>query len=41
MDVIVNLSVLREDRKLAFDVSTRGNYNMMVAAAEARHRPAL
>ena len=32
MDVIVNLSVLREDRKLAFDVSTRGNYNMMVAA---------
>ena len=32
MDVIVNLSVLRQDRKLAFDVSTRGNYNMMVAA---------
>ena len=32
MDVIVNLSVLRHDRKLAFDVSTRGNYNMMVAA---------
>lgn len=32
MDCIVNLSVLREDRKLAFDVSTRGNYNMMVAA---------
>ena len=32
VDCIVNLSVLREDRKLAFDVSTRGNYNMMVAA---------
>ena len=32
MDVIVNLSVLREHRKLAFDVSTRGNYNMMIAA---------
>ncbi len=32
MDVIVNLSVLREDRQLAFDVSTRGNYNMMLAA---------
>ena len=32
MDVIVNLSVLRHDCKLAFDVSTRGNYNMMVAA---------
>ena len=37
MDVIVNLSVLRHDRKLAFDVSTRGNYNMMVAARKARH----
>ncbi len=34
MDVIVNLSVLREDRKLAFDVSARGNYNMMIAARE-------
>ncbi len=33
-DAIVNLSVLREDRKLAFDVSTRGNYNMMIAAVE-------
>ena len=32
VDCIVNLSVLREDRRLAFDVSTRGNYNMMVAA---------
>ena len=31
-DAIINLSVLREDRKLAFDVSTRGNYNMMEAA---------
>lgn len=36
MDCIVNLSVLRHDRKLAFDVSTRGNYNMMVAAREHR-----
>ncbi len=33
-DAIINLSVLREDRKLAFDVSTRGNYNMMAAALE-------
>jgi nucleoside-diphosphate-sugar epimerase len=32
MDMIVNLAVLRGDRKLAFDVNTRGNYNMMVAA---------
>lgn len=32
MDCILNLSVLRWDRKLAFDVSTRGNYNMAVAA---------
>ena len=32
MDAIINLSVLRHDRKLAFDVSTRGNYNMMQAA---------
>ena len=32
MDAIINLSVLREDRKLAFDVSTRGSYNMMQAA---------
>ncbi len=34
MDCIVNLSVLRHDRKLAWDVSTRGNYNMMAAAVE-------
>ena len=26
--------MLRHDRKLAFDVSTRGNYNMMVAAVK-------
>ena len=32
MDCIVNLSVLRTDRKLAFDVSTKGNYSMMEAA---------
>jgi hypothetical protein len=34
MDAILNLSVLRNDRKLAFDVNTRGCYNMMVAAVE-------
>jgi nucleoside-diphosphate-sugar epimerase len=34
MDCIVNLSVLRHDRKLAWDVSMRGNYNMMTAAVE-------
>ena len=32
MDAIVNLSVLREDRRLAFDVNARGCYNMMAAA---------
>ncbi|MAM44677.1 MAG: hypothetical protein CL703_03145 [Chloroflexi bacterium] len=32
MDCIINLSVLRHDRKLAFDVSTKGNYSMMNAA---------
>jgi nucleoside-diphosphate-sugar epimerase len=36
MDVIVNLSVLRPHRKLAFDVNTMGNYAMMVAAREHR-----
>lgn len=34
MDAIVNLSVLREDRKLAFDVNFRGAYNVIVAAAK-------
>ena len=34
VDAIVNLSVLRQDRKLAFDVSTRGCFNMMRAAVE-------
>ena len=34
MDVIVNLSVLRPDRKLAFDVNMMGNYAMMRAARE-------
>ena len=34
MDVIINLSVLRKDRRLAFDVNARGCYNMMVAAVE-------
>ena len=32
MDAIVNLSVLRRDRQLAFDVSARGCYNAMTAA---------
>ena len=32
MDAIVNCSVVRPDRKLAFDVNTRGCYNMMRAA---------
>lgn len=34
MDAIINLSVLRHDRKLAFDVNTTGCYNMMAAAVE-------
>ncbi|GIT18198.1 MAG: hypothetical protein CM1200mP39_10040 [Dehalococcoidia bacterium] len=34
MDAIINLSVLRPDRKLAFDVNARGCYNMMIAARE-------
>ncbi len=34
MDAIINLSVLRPDRRLAFDVNARGCYNMMVAAVE-------
>lgn len=34
MDAIINLSVLRQDRQLAFDVSTLGCYNMMRAAVE-------
>jgi nucleoside-diphosphate-sugar epimerase len=32
MDAIINLSVLRQDRQLAFDVSTLGCYNMLEAA---------
>ena len=32
MDAIVNCSVLRYDRQLAFDVNMRGCYNVMVAA---------
>lgn len=32
MDAMINLSVLRQDRKLAFDVNTLGCYNMMRAA---------
>ena len=34
MDAILNCSVLRQDRQLAFDVSTRGCYNTMRAAVE-------
>jgi nucleoside-diphosphate-sugar epimerase len=34
MDCIINLSVLRPHRQIAFDVNTRGNYNMMAAARE-------
>ncbi|NCG35231.1 MAG: NAD-dependent epimerase/dehydratase family protein [Dehalococcoidales bacterium] len=34
MDCIVNLAVLRHDRKLAFDVSTKGNYSIMEAAKQ-------
>ena len=34
MDAIVNLSVLRTDRKIAFDVNARGCYNVMTAAVK-------
>lgn len=34
MDAIINLSVMRHDRRLAFDVNARGCYNMMIAARE-------
>lgn len=34
MDAIINLSVLRQDRQLAFDVNTLGCYNMMTAAVQ-------
>ena len=34
VDTIVNLAVLRYDRQLAFDVNTRGTYNVMRAAVE-------
>ncbi|MSQ08152.1 MAG: NAD(P)-dependent oxidoreductase [Dehalococcoidia bacterium] len=34
MDAVVNFSVVRWDRALAFNVSTVGNYNMMAAAVE-------
>ncbi len=36
-DVIVNCSVLRPDRKLAFDVNTAGTYNAILAAVEQGH----
>ena len=32
MDAIINLSVLRPDRQVAFDVNARGSYNAMAAA---------
>ena len=34
MDAIINLSVLRHDRKIAFDVNAMGCYNMMEAAVK-------
>jgi len=34
MDAIINLSVVRGHRQLAFDVNTRGCHNMMLAAVE-------
>ena len=34
VDAIVNLSVLRSHRKIAFDVNNLGCYNMMLAAVE-------
>jgi nucleoside-diphosphate-sugar epimerase len=34
MDAIINLSVLRHDRKIAFDVNALGCYNMMEAAVK-------
>ena len=34
MDAIINLSVLRPDRRQAFDVNSRGCYNMMAAAVK-------
>ncbi len=34
MDAIVNLSVLRHDRQIAFDVNARGCYNVMTAAVQ-------
>ena len=36
-DVIVNCSVLRPDRKLAFDVNTLGTYNAIKTAVELGH----
>ena len=32
VDAIINLSVLRTDRKIAFDVNMKGNLNMMLSA---------
>jgi len=34
VDAIINLSVLRPHRKIAFDVNTLGNYNVMRAAVK-------
>lgn len=36
-DVIVNCSVSRSDRRLAFDVNTRGTWNALRAAVELGH----
>lgn len=38
MDAIINLAVVREHPRLAFEVNTRGCYNMMRAAVEHRIR---
>ena len=38
MDAIINLSVFRKDRRLAFDVNARGCYNTMAAATHHRIR---
>ncbi len=36
-DVTINCSVLRPDRKIAFDVNTTGTYNGILAAVENGH----
>jgi hypothetical protein len=38
MDAIINLSVVREHRRIAFDVNCRGCYNVMLAAVKHKIR---